>query len=172
MATYSYGLKSVKYGAIDPVTGLPTGALADIGKIYRDTGEFTQEDAAKTQHFAELEDDPVVSFGRKGLKSIRLRLMDTAADNLVKWLGGTVVEVALSPDQWEEPDTTPVIEYAFEIETEEGAIYGVRRGQVDAKLMIDPKRSGFSVIDVMITPLKPLVGALKATFRKDPPLPA
>ena len=167
MPTYSYGLKSVKFSPIAPLTGLPT-ALVDIGKIYRDSGEFTQEDSAKTQHFAELDDDPVVSISRKGVKSIRLRLMDTEASNLVKWLGGTVVEVVDEPDQWEEPDVTPTIEYAFEFEMEDGSVTGIRRGQVDAKYLPDPKRTGFTVIDVMITPLKPLITALKATYKKDP----
>jgi hypothetical protein len=167
MPTYSYGLKSVKYSPIAALTGLPT-ALVDIGKIYRDSGEFTQEDSTKTQHFAELDDDPVVSISRKGLKSVRLRLMDTEASNLVKWLGGAVVTVEDAPDQWEEPDVTPAIEYAFEFEMEDGSITGIRRGQVDAKYLPDPKRTGFTVIEVTITPMKPLVAGLKATYKKNP----
>lgn len=168
MPTYSYGLKSVKDSAIDAVTGLPT-ALTDIGKIYRDSGEFTQEDAAKTEHFAELDDDPIISISRKGLKSIRIRLMDTSPTNLAKWIGGTVTVVVDTPDIWNEPDQTVQVERAFEFEMEDGTITGVRRGKVEAKHIIDPKRSGFSVIDMMITPLKPLVTGLTATYKRAAP---
>jgi len=168
MATYSYGLLSAKDSAITPATGLPA-LLADIGKIYRDSAEFTQEDAGKTEHFSELDDDPIVSISRKGLKSIRLRLMDTSASNCVKWLGGTLVEILDEPDQWEEAEGTPRIERAFEFEMEDGSSYGIRRGMVDAKLMPDPKRAGFTVIDLMISVLKPLVDGVKSTYKKDAP---
>lgn len=171
MATYSFGLKSVKDSLIDAVTGLPV-ALADIGKIYRDTGEFTQEDATMNNHFAELDDEPVISVSRKGLKAIRIRLMDTSNENLAKWIGGTITEVVDTPDVWNEPDGTTQIERAFEFEMEDGSITGIRRGKVEAKHIIDPKRSGFSVIDLMITPLKPLVTGLTATYKKAAPAPA
>jgi hypothetical protein len=171
MPTYSWGLKSVKDSAIDPVTGLPT-ALTDIGKIYRDSGEFTVEDATVTNHFAELDDEPVVSVSRKGVKMVRLRLMDTSNENLAKWIGGEITEVEGEPPLWNEPDGTTQLERAFEFEMEDGTIKGIRRGKVEAKHIIDPKRTGFSVIELMITPLKPLVAGLTATYKKAAPVPA
>lgn len=169
MPEFSSGFKSMKFGEIDPVTGL-AAVMNDVGKVYRDSAELTVEDANKIQHFSELDDDPVVIMTRKGLKSLRFRLMDTEASNLVKWLGGTVVTVVDEPDQWEEPDGTPVIEYAIEYEHEDGTIYGIRRGRIDAKLIPDPKRSGFTVIEVMVTVLKPLVDGLKSTYKRNRPV--
>jgi hypothetical protein len=155
---------------IDAVTGLPT-ALADIGKIYRDTAEFTQDDPEEFEHFSELDDNPIVSKTRKGVKSIRMRLMDTAADNVVLYLGGTVTEVVDNPDKWNEPDGTPEIFKAFEFELEDGSIYGVNRGRVSGKLIPDPKRNGFTVLELMIKVLQPLVDGVPATYKVDPPAP-
>ncbi|MGY6522010.1 MAG: hypothetical protein ACXIUD_09795 [Mongoliitalea sp.] len=167
MPVYSYGLKSVKYAPIDPETKVP-GAFVTVGKIYRDTGEFQQEDAAVTDHLEELSDYPVVTTNRKGLSSVRMRLMDTSAANKVIWLGGTITTVADQPDQWNEPNQHPNIEYAFEFEFEDGSIKGINRGKVMAKDMPDPKRSGFHVIDVMIKVLQPEAANLPITYSKDP----
>jgi len=168
MAVYSYGLQSVKVSPIDPATGLAT-ALTDIGKIYRDTAEFTQDDPEQFEHFSELDDNPIVSKTRKGVKNIMLRLMDTSADNLVKYLGGTVTEVVDTPDKWNEPNDTPEIELGFEFEMEDGAKVGVNRGRISGKLIPDPKRSGFTVLELMIKVLQPKVTGVPATFKIDPP---
>lgn len=169
MAVFSYGLKSVKTAPITALTGLP-GTLTDIGKIYRDTAEFTQDDPEEFEHFSELDDNPIISKTRKGVKQIRMRLMDTSADNLVKYLGGTVTEVALSPDKWNEPDGTPEIELHFQFEMEDGSIVGINRGRVSGKLIPDPKRSGFTVLELMVKVLQPLVSPVPATFKIDPPV--
>lgn len=168
MEVFSYGLQSVKVSPIDAVTGLST-ALVDIGKIYRDTAEFTQDDPEQFEHFSELDDNPIVSKTRKGVKNISLRLMDTSADNLVKYLGGTVTTVAATPDKWNEPNDTPEIELAFEFEMEDGAKVGVNRGRISGKLIPDPKRSGFTVLELMIKVLQPKVNGVPATFKIDPP---
>lgn len=169
MAVFSYGLKSVKVSPIDAGTGLPT-ALTDIGKIYRDTAEFTQDDPEEFEHYSELDDNPIVSKTRKGVKNIRMRLMDTSADNLVLYLGGTVTEVVDNPDKWNEPDDTPEIEKAFEFEMEDGSIVGINRGRISGKLIPDPKRSGFTVMELMIKVLQPLVDGVPATYKVDPPV--
>jgi hypothetical protein len=95
--------------------------------------------------------------------------MDTSADNLVKYLGGTVTEVANQPDKWNEPDNTPEIELHFEFEMEDGSKVGINRGRVSGKLLPDPKRSGFTVLELMIKVLQPLVANVPATFKIDPP---
>jgi hypothetical protein len=168
MLVYSYGLKSVKFGAIDPATGLGV-SMSSVGEIYRDSAEFSQDDPEELEHFSELQDNPIISITRKGVKSIRMRLMDTAADNLVQWLGGTVTAVVDEPDIWNEPTGTPEIFKAFEFEMEDLSVVGINRGRVSAKLVPDPKRSGFTVIDVMIKVLQPMVANVPATYKIDPP---
>jgi hypothetical protein len=168
MAVFSYGLKSVKVSDIDAVTGLAT-SLTDIGKIYRETAEFTEDDPEEFEHYSELDDNPIISKTRKGVKSIMMNLMDTSADNLVKYLGGTVTSVEGAPDKWNEPTTTPEIFKAFEVEMEDGSKYGINRGRVSGKLMPDPKRSGFTVLQLMIKVLQPLVANVPPTYKVDPP---
>lgn len=166
-AVYSYGIKAVKASAIDPDTGLPVN-LTDVGDIYRDTPEFTQDDPAVTEHAAELKDDPVITRQRKGAKNLAFSLMDTSAANCAKWMGGTVTSVAGEPDIWNEPADAEEIEMALELTMEDDSVYGIRRGKVMAKLIPDPKKTGITLIQVMVRPQAPLVDGLTATYKKDP----
>lgn len=166
-AVYSYGIKSVKASAIAPLTGLPV-SLTDVGELYRDTPEFTQDDPAVTEHFSELRDDPIITRQRKGAKTLAFSLMDTSAVNCAKWMGGTVTEVAGQPNTWNEPADAVEIEMAFELTMEDDSIYGIRRGKVMAKLIPDPKKTGIALIQVQVRPQAPLVAGLPATYKKDP----
>lgn len=167
---YSYGIKSVKSSAIAPVTGLPV-SLTDVGELYRDTPEFVQDDPAVTEHFSELKDDPIITRQRKGAKTLSFSLMDTSAANCAKWMGGTVTSVQGQPDVWNEPADAVEIEMAFELTMEDESVYGIRRGKVMAKLIPDPKKTGITLIQVMVRPQAPLVSGLSATYKKDPSAP-
>jgi hypothetical protein len=166
-AVYSYGVKAVKASAIAAETGLPV-ELVDVGEIYRDTPEFTQDDPTVTEHYSELKDDPIITRQRKGAKNLVFSLMDTSAVNCVKWMGGTVTEVAEQPDTWNEPADAVEIEMALEITMEDDSVYGIRRGKVMAKLIPDPKKTGITLIQVQVRPQAPLVDGLTATYKKDP----
>lgn len=167
MAVYSYGIKAIRSSAIVAETGLPV-SLVNVGEVYEESAEFTQEDPETVDHRSEFLDDPVVTIQRKGLKEVSFSLMDTSAANLVKWLGGTVVEVVDTPDQWEEPDSTPQIFMAMEFEFEDGSIYGIRRGKISAKLIPNPTYAGITLLEVTVRAMAPTVGALKSSYKKDP----
>lgn len=167
MPVYSYGIKSIKSSEIAAATGLPV-ELTDVGEVYEESADFTQEDPTTTDHMSEFKDDPIITIQRKGMKQVVFSLMDTAAANLVEWLGGTVTEVVDEPDQWEEPSVTPQIFKAMEFEFEDGSIYGIRRGKVSAKLIPSPTRAGITLLEVTVRPLQPLVEDLKSTYKRDP----
>ena len=167
MPIYSYGIKAIRTSDIVTATGLPVG-LTNVGEVYEESAEFTQEDPETTDHRSEFKDDPIVTIQRKGLKQVVFMLMDTSAANCLKWLGGTVVEVTDEPDQWEEPDTTPQIFQALEFEFEDGSIYGIRRGKVSAKVIPAPTYTGMTMLEVSIRPLAPIVTGLKAVYKRDP----
>lgn len=167
MAVYSYGIKGLKASPIDPVTGLPT-ALTPVGEVYEETAAFTQEDPTTVDHRSEFQDDPVITRTRKGLKQVVFSLMDTSASNCEKWIGGEVIEVADEPDQWEEPSVTPAIHMALEFEFEDGSTYGIRNGNVSAKLIPNPTYAGMTLLEVTVRPMAPKVAGLKSVYKKDP----
>ena len=163
---YDFGVVSIKRGGIDSVTGLPT-ALTDVGEIYRDTADMIPGDVDITDHFSELSSQPVIRTKRKGLTVLQFTLMDTSADVLAAYLGGTVTAVADEPDVWNEPDETPTIEASFEITTESGKVITIHRGDVTGKYIITPKRDSMNLLEVMVAIMKPLVENVPATTSKD-----
>lgn len=168
---FAYGVKSIEASAIDAVTGLAT-SLADVGEVYRDSAEITVDDPTTTQHFSEFDEDPVVSTSRKGMMNLSFNLMDTSADKCLEWMGGNVVEAVGEPDIWEAPAVQPDMYKAIDITFENGSKLRIYRGKVMAKLVPNPTKPGFTVIEVMVQPVKPLVAALPAYAKIDAVAPA
>jgi hypothetical protein len=166
MSKVAFGVTSVKMGDIDPATGLPT-ALTDVGDIYRDTATMTEADGEVTNHFAERKTDPVVTIEEPGEETLQFSLMDISADNLVKYLGGTVTEVLDQPDVWNKPDGVVTIEKAFEITTDDGTIVTINRGRVRAKRNLTPTRNGIFLLEVTVRILAPKVDGVPAVTVTD-----
>ena len=167
MAKVAFGIKSMKAGGIDPVTGLPTG-LEDVGDIYRDTGSWTETDGTETNHMAERKTDPVVSIKEPGEETLVFSLMDTSAVNLEKWCGGTVTTVVDQPDVWNKPSGVTNIEKSLEIETEDGTVFTIHRGKVTTKRNLTPTRTGIFLLEVTVKPMAPLVEGVQPVTIKDP----
>lgn len=161
MSKTAYGIQSVQKGGIDAVTGLPTG-LADVGDLLQGTITMEETEGNITNFFSELKKNPVLSITEAGEKTFRFQLMDTRADTLVQYLGGTVVESPGNPDVWNEPEDHPDIEASFEIVTEDGQKFTIHRGKVMARLVGNFARTGITVIDVRVVPLEPLVDGVRA----------
>jgi len=164
---FAFGIKSMKSGGIDPVTGLPT-ALEDVGDIYKDTGEWIENDGTTTPHRSEFKNTPVVTVVEPGDEEFRFTLMDTSAKNLAKLCGGTVTEVIDQPDVWNKPKGVPNIEMSFVLQTEDGTEVTIHRGKVVGKRRLTPTRTGMFLIDVAVTPQEPLIADLPAVTSKDP----
>lgn len=164
---FAYGIKSIKASLIAAETGLAV-QLTDVGEVYRDTAEITVEDPATTEHFSEFTEDPIVSTARKGLMTANFNLMDTSAANCKKWMDGALVSVAENPDVWEAPEVQPEIYMAVEFEFENGSKLTIHRGKVMAKLVPNPTKPGFTVIEVMVRPTKPLVSGVPVLSKRDP----
>jgi hypothetical protein len=160
MANFSFGVKSIKAGGIDAITGLPTG-LADVGDVYEGTATLDQEDAQITEHYSEFKNDPVASVEKTGKRMFSFSLMDTSADTLVAWLGGT-------PDVWNAPEQPPVIEKSLAIETEDGTIYTIHRAKITGKLSGDVSKTGKVTLDIVARVLQPKVADVPSLTVTDP----
>lgn len=163
---YSFGVKSLKVGGIDPVTGLPTG-LESVGDVYKDTATWTEADGAVTNHYAEGKADPVVVITEQGEETFAFSLMNFNAQTLQKFLGGTVTSVVDEPDVWNKPLQVVEIEKSVELETEDGSIFTIYRGKIMAKRNVTPTKTGLNLLEVMVRPLAPLVEDLPAVSIQD-----
>jgi len=155
MSKVSYGLQSVEVSPIDEVTGLAT-AWEDAGLIYRDSITLDSADGEKTEHFAELEQDPVEVIQEKGSKTLNLQLMDTSPANLLKYLGGTITGVDPN-EEWNEPNDIVAIEFAWRLTFKNGQKMTIYRGKTNGKYTGDFNRNGIQLLSLMISPLKPKV---------------
>lgn len=155
MSKISYGLQSVEVSPIDSGTGLPT-AFEDIGDIYRDSITLDTADGERTEHFAELKQNPSVVIQEKGSKTLTLQLMDTSPTNLEKYLGGTITGVDPN-EEWNEPDDIVDIDFAYRITFKDGQKMTINRGKTTGKYTGDFNRKGIQLLELMITPLQPRV---------------
>lgn len=158
----------MKVGGIDAVTGLPT-SLEDVGRIYRDTGTWTVADGEETNHYAERELDPVITIQNPGVETLNFSLMDTPADTLALWAGGTVTEVVDEPDVWNKPRGPVNIEKSIEIVTADGTKFTINRGKVTAKRNLTPTRNGIFLLEISIKVMTPLVDGVPPVTIADPP---
>ena len=162
----SFGIASIEKGDIDAVTGLPSN-LQDVGDVYRDSVSMETPDHTTTDHFPERGNHPLVRINRKALTVFKFTLMDTQAATLVQYLGGEVTEVAAGNDIWEEPLTTPKIENSFVLTTDDGKVFTIHRGDVVAKLVPNPTKTGVHLLEVMVTVMKPKVAGVSPFVSKN-----
>jgi len=166
MGKVSYGVASIKAGGIDAVTGLPT-ALTSVGDVYKDTATMNETDGTETNHFAEMKTDPVITITEPGEETVEFSLMDTSADNLLAWIGGTVTTVGVD-DTWNKPRDIENIEKSLEITTEDGTVITVNRAKIMAKREHEPTRKGVMLIVVKARILTPLIDGVPPVTVADP----
>lgn len=158
---YSYGLLTAKVGTTDVATGLGTG-LADMGSIFKDTMELMESDIAQTPLFAQQDPNtPKLVLHGGSQETVKLSLMDTSADTLAKYCGGTVTTVA-TVKTWNKPLVAPNLEMAFEFVTTDGAKIEIPRGSVAAKKNFKVADNSIWVLELTITPLASKVAGVKS----------
>lgn len=165
-----FGVTTIKKGGIDGTTGLPT-SLATVGKILRNTADFTQADPTKTEHYSELNESPEVVLKRQGKKSFKFTLMELVADTILLYMGGTVV-TTVADDEWFAPATTPTLEASFELTLESGHVLTIYRGDISAKIVGKPTKEGLFNLEVTVDALVPNVGAIVGDISIADPLAA
>jgi hypothetical protein len=166
MELYSVGLKSLKKGGIDPATGLPTNLLS-VGNVFKDSVGYTGGDVTKTEIFAEQFSAPVKVFNKKGAAAFVFQVMSTEGDTLKNFLGGTVVEVG-GRKEWSEPDNNEVIEASYEMETWDGTILTIHRGDTVGKPNWKVAENGIWLTEITVTPLQPLIAGVAKVKVKNP----
>lgn len=145
---------------INSTTGLPENNV-DVGDIVKDSGVFSTEDGQVTRHFAERKQYAYLVIKEQGIKTLKFQLTDMSADNLVKYLGGTVTAgTGGTPDSLAIPSDIVGIEKAFVVTTDDGSKITIHRGHVYGKVMADVTKRGTWKVDVTVEVLQPNLGGL------------
>jgi|GEM_PF-2993808 len=161
MSRTAYGVASIEKGSINATTGLGE-SFASVGDILKDTAYLSQSPGNKTQHFAELKTNPIIVITEPGEIKFEFGLIDALADTVVQYMGGTVTNVADAADIWSSPTDVPDIENAFKITTEDGTVFTINRGRVEAMHDLVPTRKGLYQLKVSVTVLQPLIDGVPA----------
>ena len=157
----SIGVVSIKMGAIGSGGAMGT-SLTDVGKIYKDSAELSQEDPSITDFESEQDDDPVESVEKLGKKTIKFSIMDYTPATLAKFLGG---EASGTPAVWGSPSTSAAIEQSVEITTNK-VVISAARVRVRAKLNAKLSKTAIALIDVTMQILVPTDGVTEAVTIK------
>lgn len=164
----AFGIASFEIADIDPLTGLAlAGTLASIGDIYQDSCELMEADPELTKIFAEQKQRPVKVLVTPGDKTIKLSLLDTSADALLRVFGGTITTVSLVKT-WNQPKKSVIIEKFVKITTQDGYIITIPRGSLSAKQNFKFAKKGVLLLDVMIEVTEPKIATLPAMSCTDP----
>lgn len=158
------GLTKIEVGAIGPDGDMGT-TLASLGYTYQDTCKMTTEDPETTDHYAEEEDDPIVSLSRGGKTNFVFSLMDADPETLKELLGGKVSGTGATA-KWEAPSKLPTIEKSVKITPEQGLQFEIPRMKLVAKFNIEFSKKGLMLIEVVGTVMQPTkAGVSKMTVQ-------
>ena len=166
MEMISFGLRSLKIGDIDPVTGLGTN-MVSIGDVYKDTCDLIESDPQKFPHFSEQNPTNAVKiFTQAGEEVLKFSLMSTSSASLATVLGGTVTTLD-TVTTWNKPAANTDIEKFVELITVDGTKIVYPRASMTGKRNYQIRANGINLIDVFMTPMQPLVAGLAAVMQTD-----
>lgn len=148
--TIAISVKSIKHGPIPNDYSMGT-VLSVIGNTYKDSASFKENKATVFNVQVEETDDPIYQFFTKSPKTLAFGLVDYSPATIQAVKGGTV-----NNGVWGEPDVAVKIEEAYQVITQTGLLIEIPRGSVTAAFNADLKKSAVALLDVEVTPLKPL----------------
>ncbi len=143
----SYGLSKIEFGEPTGTNTMPV-AMAEKFRTYRDSCEFSEDEPNIKPEYADQSDDPIISIGTKGKKSVKVSTFDYSPEVLQFLKGGTILD-----GQWHEPVGLPVIEKAVRLTTNTGLPIEFPKAQIMAKFNAKLTKEGVQLLEVTITPL-------------------
>lgn len=149
------GLSVILVGAAAPSGVMPAIAtMKKIGKAYKDTAKFGQEQSEATEHYEEGNAIPVVRKVTKKVPKFTFSIMDADIDTLVRYVGGTKVAKSSSEKtKWAFDGTEVVENCSILIQTEQGLHFEIPNAAIEATLNADMSAKGIFLVDFVITPM-------------------
>lgn len=139
---YGIGCKDIKAGAVGSDGTMGT-TLTSVGKLYKGTVSFIEEDGNVIKHTAENNRFPFLAVYEAGGLPLKFTLVDVSPENLQKWLGGTV-----ATNTWSAPVESFSQELSVEIETLYGVKIQIPRCFLYGKITWNASRTEIAKIDV------------------------
>jgi len=153
MAKYSSGIKSISMGAIAADGGMGT-TLTSVGDIFLGSAIFEEAEDAITDFYSELQDDPILSVGVNGLKTLTFTLVDVTPAQAILFLGGTATGTTPTL-RYGAPLTFVTIEQSLQILTKEGYTIQIPRAKINARLLWSFSKTDMAKIEVKARVLMP-----------------
>ena len=165
MSIVTLGLSKIEVGDIAEDGSMGT-TLKSLGFTYQDTCKMSTDDAEETDHYAEEQDDPVVTTVRGGRTRFVFSVMDADLQVLADLLGGEITGTGPT-EKWEAPAKLPIIEKSVKITPEQGLQFEIPRMRLVSKFNAEFSKKGIMLIEVagtVYTPTK--TGESKMTASK------
>lgn len=150
MSVYNTGLKSLKVGDFDPVTGAISN-LVEI-EVYKNTLKITETEPTQTKHFQAGKASPKKVHRENSEVEIKFSVMNTSADSLHTCLGGTVTTVDDVKTWHQQKGIQKEKIKALVAETSDGALIKAPRGSWFGVKNFDLADTGIGLIDITVTP--------------------
>lgn len=162
------GLSVILVGTAAPNGVMPAvSSMKKIGKAYKDTAKFGQEQSEATEHYEEGNAIPVVRKVTKKVPKFNFSIMDADIDTLVRYVGGTKTAKSSSEKtKWAFDGTEIVENCSMLIQTEQGMYFEIPNAAIEATLNADMSAKGIFLVDFVITPTA--VSSGKALRAYDP----
>ena len=162
------GLSVILVGTAAPNGVMPAvSSMKKIGKAYKDTAKFGQEQSEATEHYEEGNAIPVVRKVTKKVPKFNFSIMDADIDTLVRYVGGTKTAKSSSEKtKWAFDGTEIVENCSMLIQTEQGMYFEIPNAAIEAPLNADMSAKGIFLVDFVITPTA--VSSGKALRAYDP----
>jgi hypothetical protein len=147
MGTISLGLSEIKVGVASTAGTMPE-TMSKIGKTYKDTCKLTQDKAEVTEHYEEGKSSPEERLKQKKVPVLTFSLMDPTPELMADLVGGTVTN-----GKWGFDGTETVLRKAIRVIPEQGLVFDIPNGDIEATINADMSKKGITLIDVTVTPM-------------------
>lgn len=127
------------------------GELKKIGKTYKNTCKISQEKSEKTEHYEEGRIAPEVSKKTKKMPTLAFSIMDPDLTFLKDYLGGEITGEG-DDEEWGFEGTEIVENRYVEVIPEQGLIFTIPNGDIEATVNGDMSSQGIFLVDFVVTP--------------------
>lgn len=134
------GVKTLKYGTVG---GSGSKTAVDV---YQDTCTFVEKDPTITEHKSETSAKKIVVKRREGFE-LKFSIMDPTPTELAAFCGGTAAS-----GKWTEPDDSPQINLALDVEPQEGLTLHIPDASIAAKINTTFSSTGITLLEITATP--------------------
>lgn len=120
----------------------------DLGDVYKDTCQLTDDDVEETVHESETSSKKITLCGEY-VTSVELTLMDPSLEQMARYFGGTIAGSA-GKRKWLRPRKPEYKEWAIWLQPEDGLFVGCPNTRIIPKFEITYSSKGICLVPLKI----------------------